>query len=187
MTDIVCRAAVFAGRRHTTQRRKDRARTRYITHPAEVAGLVAGFGGSPAQIAAAWLHDTVEDCPPTSLADLAAAFGDEIAGIVGELTDDKSLPKARRKAMQIESAPANSPAAALVKLCDKISNVRSVGATPPVGWPAERRRAYLDWAEAVVAGLPALPEAALDQFRQASRAARDRIDARRQTGADPAA
>mgnify|MGYP000902045526 CR=1 FL=1 len=105
MTDIVRRAAAYAETKHAGQARKDRARSPYIGHPAEVAGLVAGFGGTPAAIAAAWLHDTVEDCPPTTLADIEAAFGAHVATLVGELTDDKSLAKAAEEQKKAENSP----------------------------------------------------------------------------------
>lgn len=177
MTDIVRRAAAYAETKHAGQARKDRARSPYIGHPAEVAGLVAGFGGTPAAIAAAWLHDTVEDCPPTTLADIEAAFGAHVATLVGELTDDKSLAKAERKRLQVERAPLKSAEAALVKVCDKISNVRSLAETPPVGWSLARRLTYVSWAEEVVAHLPALPEAARTAFRVTAEGARASIAA----------
>jgi len=151
---LIERAAGFAAHCHAGQTRKSRAAMPYIVHPAEVAALASLFGGDAQTIAAAWLHDTVEDCPPTSLADIAADFGRDVAAIVAEVTDDKSLPKAERKRRQIVHAPESSPGAALVKLCDKISNVRSLAQHPPVGWDRTRRLEYLDWAEAVVAALP---------------------------------
>ena len=73
--------------------------------------------------------------------------------MVEEVTDDKSLPKADRKRLQIEHAPHISERAHLVKLADKISNVRSVTQTPPSKWPLQRRQEYLDWTEQVIAGL----------------------------------
>ena len=77
-------------------------------------------------IAGALLHDTVEDCDVTP-AELAARFGADVARVVAEVTDDKSLPKARRKELQVEHAAHISPQAKLVKLADKIANVRDVG------------------------------------------------------------
>ena len=91
-----------------------------------VAALVERWSGSERAIAAAWLHDTVEDCPPTSVAELEALFGKEIAGIVAELTDDKSLPKAERKKQQILNASKKSNEASLVKLADKTSNIGAI-------------------------------------------------------------
>lgn len=153
-SDPVRAARAFAEDRHSGQRRKDAAESPYAIHLEEVAALTARFGGTPAHVAAAWLHDTVEDCPPTTVAEIEALFGGEIAGIVAELTDDKTLPKAERKRMQIVNAPHKSPGAALIKICDKISNCRAVGETPPTGWNAARRQAYLDWSAEVVTALP---------------------------------
>ncbi len=175
---IVARARAFAEDRHRGQTRKDGAGTPYAAHLEEVACLVARFGGGEAAVAAAWLHDTVEDCPPTSLDEIGAAFGPVVRRIVAEVTDDKALAKAERKRLQVIRAPSKSAEAALVKFCDKISNVRSVGATPPVDWPLARRRAYLDWAEAVVAGLRHLPAEARAAFAATLGAARARLDGR---------
>ena len=97
MKDLINRAERFARVRHDGQFRKGKAQEPYTIHLEEVAALVARWSGSERAIAAAWLHDTVEDCPPTSVAELEAVFGKGVAGIVAELTDDKSLPKAARK------------------------------------------------------------------------------------------
>ena len=67
-----------------------------------------------------------------------------------EVTDDKRLRKAKRKQRQIDHASQLSPDAVLIKLGDKISNVLDVTHSPPADWNLERRRDYLDWAEAVV-------------------------------------
>lgn len=155
----------FARDAHVGQFRRGALGLPYDTHLAEVADFVARHGGDSAAVAAAWLHDTVEDTDVT-FADLEKAFGATITGLVRELTDDKSLPKAERKRMQVVNAPHKSPRAALVKLGDKTSNVRSLVLNPP-GWPVERTAAYVAWASEVVAALPALPDAALDEFRQA--------------------
>ena len=122
------------------------------------------MGGGENAIAAAWLHDTVEDCPPTFLADLALLVGDEIAGIVAECTDDKSLPKAERKTKQLENASHKSNDASLVKLADKTSNVGAIGKSPPADWSLERRLAYISWANEVVECLPFAPKEGLDEF-----------------------
>lgn len=159
MSDIVSRAAAFARNAHAWQTRKGAAKEPCISHVEEVAGFVARHGGDDIAVAAAWLHDTVEDCA-VAPADLVRLFGAEVAGVVAELTDDKSLPKARRKELQIVNAPEKSERAALVKLGDKASNVRSVGRTRPEDWDLARCHAYLDWAGAVAAGLVhTLPEA----------------------------
>lgn len=164
MTDPVARARAFARRAHAGQTRKDAGARPYAVHLAEVAAL-AGTLGAPAEVvAAAWLHDTLEDCPGVTAALLRRRFGPAIAGIVSEVTDDTTLPRAARKAAQIAAAPGKSPGAALVKLCDKLSNVRSAALTPPLGWSRRRRLDYVDWSEAVVAALPPLPEPARAAF-----------------------
>ncbi len=156
-------ARSFAEGVHMGQVRKDAARTPYAAHLAEVAGLVTGFGGTPAAIMAAWLHDTVEDCA-VEPADLTARFGAHVTRLVMELTDDKALPPATRKQVQIAQAPHKSPEAALIKVCDKFANVRSVMDAEPVDWTLERQAAYLDWAESVVAALPAGADVAKAAF-----------------------
>ena len=166
MTDLVKRAERFARVCHACQCRKGAAKEPYTIHLKEVSSLVEAWGGSEEAIAAAWLHDTVEDCPPTSHEDLAAEFGDRVAGFVAELTDDKSLPKPIRKELQIDNAAKKTPEAALVKLADKTSNVGAIAKSPPEGWSLARRLQYIAWAERVVSALPELPQKGLDEFKR---------------------
>lgn len=170
-------ARAFALRAHDGQTRKGVLAEPYATHVAEVAALVAGWGGDATAVAAAWLHDTVEDCGVTS-GTLAQLFGAEVAGLVAELTDDKALPKPERKRLQVVRAPAKSPKAALIKLADKTSNLRSLGLSPPVRWTAARQLAYVDWAAEVVAGLPGLPAPLRAAFGDLCRDTRTAITAR---------
>lgn len=174
---LIDSARAFAETAHAGQTRKGAGAEPYTVHLAEVAALAARFGGSEAAICAAWLHDTVEDCG-TAPATLTAAFGAEVAALVLEVTDDKSLPKARRKALQVEHAPHKSPEAALLKICDKLSNIRAVAETPPTHWEPARQGAYLDWAEAVVARLPAGHAAARAAFAAQLAASRAAVAAR---------
>jgi guanosine-3',5'-bis(diphosphate) 3'-pyrophosphohydrolase len=104
-----------------------------------------------AVLCAALLHDTIEDTETTAV-ELRALFGEAICGIVLEVTDDKSLPKERRKALQVEHAAHASLPARLVKLGDKICNVVDITNSPPGDWSTTRRLEYLDWSERVVAG-----------------------------------
>jgi len=164
MSDLISRAERFARVRHEGQFRKGKAQEPYTIHLEEVAALVERWRGSERAIAAAWLHDTVEDCPPTSVAELEALFGKEIAGIVAELTDDKSLPKAERKKQQILNASKKSNEASLVKLADKTSNIGAIANSPPDGWSLERRLQYIGWANTVVGHLPLLPKKGLAEF-----------------------
>lgn len=144
----------FAAHKHRDQRRKGEEASPYINHPIEVAELLARVGQITdlVTLQSAVLHDTIEDTETTG-AELEQHFGAAVRRVVEEVTDDKSLPKAERKRLQIEHAPHLSKPAQLVKLADKISNVRALVQAPPVDWSYERRLAYLDWTELVVAGL----------------------------------
>jgi guanosine-3',5'-bis(diphosphate) 3'-pyrophosphohydrolase len=148
---VVFRALSFAAQRHRDQRRKDKQATPYINHPIELAELLVNEGGisDTRVLVAAILHDTVEDTE-TTLDELESLFGAVIAGIVREVTDDKSLPKSERKRLQIENAGRISDQARLVKLADKICNLRDMLAKPPADWPVQRVREYFDWAKAVI-------------------------------------
>ncbi|MFZ4407566.1 MAG: HD domain-containing protein [Paracraurococcus sp.] len=151
------RAAAFAARIHAGHRRKGAAAEPYVNHVLEVAEILAAHAAPQAAIIAALLHDTVEDSDqdpePCTLAHIEAAFGAEVAGIVAEVSDDKSLPKEVRKGLQIRHAPKASEAAKQLKLADKISNLRAIAASPPKGWDHARRLEYLGWAGRVAAGV----------------------------------
>ena len=151
---LLIEALAFAAHKHRDQRRKNVAASPYINHPIALAHVLVNEGNieEPRVLCAAILHDTVEDTE-TSPAEIADRFGTEIASIVGEVTDDKSLPKTRRKALQVEHAPHLSHAAKLVKLADKICNVRDVADDPPANWPIERRIEYFEWCKRVIDGL----------------------------------
>jgi len=147
----ILRAAAFAAERHRDQRRKGKDASPYINHPLALARLLADECGEhdPKVLVAALLHDTVEDTA-TTLVEVEQLFGAEVAAIVREVTDDKSLPKAERKRLQVERAAHASRAARLVKLADKICNLRDLSSAPPTDWTRERLREYFDWAKAVV-------------------------------------
>jgi guanosine-3',5'-bis(diphosphate) 3'-pyrophosphohydrolase len=153
-THQLIKAVAFAADKHRDQRRKGADASPYINHPIALAHVLAFEGGvdDPIVLCAAVLHDTVEDTA-TTFEELIAEFGAEVAGIVREVTDDKNLDKQTRKQLQIEHAPHLSHEARLVKLADKICNLRDILASPPADWPMERKQAYFDWASAVVAGL----------------------------------
>ena|SRR5687768_14299272 len=152
--DAIFDALQFAAHKHRDQRRKDPEASPYINHPIALANILWASGGihDLDVICAALLHDTVEDTETTE-AELVARFGKKVASIVMEVTDDKRLVKTERKQLQIDHAPHLSREAKLVKLADKIANVRDVASSPPANWPLERRREYFDWAKRVVDGL----------------------------------
>lgn len=144
-------ATAFAADKHRLQRRKDAEASPYINHPIALANLLAteGHVQDETVLIAALLHDTVEDTQ-TTFEELEKLFGRDVAGIVREVTDDKSLPKDERKRLQVEHAGTASREAKLVKVADKICNLRDISASPPEGWSTERKREYFDWANRVV-------------------------------------
>lgn len=151
---LILDAASFAADKHRLQRRKDADASPYINHPLALADILAREGGveDAKVIAAALLHDTVEDTE-TTIEELEARFGKRVAAMVSEVTDDKSLSKQERKQLQIAKSASKSPGAKLVKLADKIANLRDLVSTPPTEWTDERRTQYFEWAKQVVDGL----------------------------------
>ncbi len=152
----ILQAASFAARKHASQKRKGAAAEPYINHLLEVAEMVAGALREPDTnlVIAALLHDTVEDTGVT-VDELRERFGADAASLVAEVTDDKSLPKAERKRLQVVNAPKKSVRAQVIKLADKISNLRSLLHSPPADWSLQRKREYFEWAKQVVDGLAA--------------------------------
>ena len=152
----VLKAAHFAAARHSGQRRKGAAAEPYVNHLLEVADLVAGALTEPDTnlVIAALLHDTVEDVGVTK-EELIENFSQDVADLVMEVTDDKSLPNQERKRLQIVNAPKKTARAQVIKLADKISNLRAILASPPSDWSVERQRQYFEWAKQVVDALSA--------------------------------
>jgi guanosine-3',5'-bis(diphosphate) 3'-pyrophosphohydrolase len=164
---LLIRAIDFAARKHRMQRRKDHEASPYINHPIALMSVlcVEADVTDTAILAAAALHDTIEDTE-TTLTELENEFGSQIAGIVAEMTDDKNLPKAVRKQLQIERASHKSKEATLVKLADKTCNLRDMASRPPETWDIVRRREYFEWAKAVVDGLPLIHPKLLELFEK---------------------
>ena len=149
-TDLVqlAHAADYAARQHIAQRRKGERAEPYVNHLTEVAALLAEATGGDdvVLLMGGLLHDTLEDTDAT-YEDLVQRFGPEVAALVAEVTDDKSLPKEERKRLQIDKTPGKSRRAKLLKIADKTSNLRSLMQSPPKGWTEERLRDYVVWAE----------------------------------------
>jgi (p)ppGpp synthase/HD superfamily hydrolase len=129
---LVLQAREFAESAHQNQKRKYTGLP-YFTHCEEVAQIVAFHQGTPEEIAAAYLHDTVEDCNVT-LDEIEASFGKEVRDLVDQLTD-VSRPedgnRAKRKAMDREHYRNASPGACTIKLADLISNSRTLAEHDP--------------------------------------------------------
>ena len=163
-TGQLLKAIRFSAEKHRNQRRKDSERSPYINHPIEVTQLLWEVGGvrDIDVLLAAVLHDTVEDTD-TRPEEIRERFGVQVLSFVMEVTDDKSLPKEKRKRLQIENAAHKSYGAKLIKLADKACNVRNLVTMPPKDWSLERRQEYLLWTEKVVAGLRGT-NAALEEY-----------------------
>ena len=151
---LLFHSLAFAAHKHRAQRRKDKEASPYINHPIALADVLVNEGGvdDPVALCAAVLHDTIEDTE-TSYEELQERFGKEIADVVMEVTDDKTLLKAERKERQVTHAPHLSQRARLVKLADKICNLRDIASNPPANWPLERKQEYYEWAKRVIDGL----------------------------------
>lgn len=168
----VLKAAEAAACWHTHQRRKGKHEEPYINHLLEVAMLVAEAteGKRPDLVTAALLHDAIEDQEvPRRM--IEASFGENIASLVAELTDDKTQAKDVRKRHQVETAPYKSPDAKIIKLADKTSNLRAIAASPPADWSVQRRLDYIEWAQQVVAGLKGASPSLEKQFDEAAKQA----------------
>ncbi len=162
------RAATYAAEKHRLGApRKGQDAAPYINHPIAVANLLASEAGidEVSVLQAALLHDVVEDTP-TPISELEARFGPVVAGIVFEVTDDKSVPKEARKRLQVVNAPAKSKGAAWLKAADKTCNLREIVASPPP-WELERKLAYFEHAAEVVRGLQHLTPRLLQLFEEA--------------------
>ena len=179
----MARALDFAARRHAGQRRKGLSAEPYVNHLTEVALLLAeaSDGKDPELVMAGLLHDTIEDTD-TTRAELVEAFGEEVAGLVFEVTDDTSLPREERKRRQVRTAPSKSLRARMIKLADKIANLHSIAVSPPVGWSGRRKREYVAWAREVAAACGPTNRMLEELFFDAARA----LDQERPSMARPA-
>ncbi len=165
---FLVRALDFAANKHRDQRRKDEFATPYINHPISVMKILSNEANIEDKyvLSAALLHDTIEDTN-TTYSDIVNEFGLPVASIVLEVTDDKSLPRDVRKQKQIEHASTLSLEASLVKIADKIANLRDLKHFPPVKWTEERRLDYFSWAQKVVSNIKS-PHPVLLKLFQAS-------------------
>ena len=174
---LILKAAHFAAHKHRNQRRKDEEKTPYINHPISVAKIISEIGNveDPEVLAAALLHDTIEDTDATE-DELIDKFGERVCSLVQEVTDDKTLPKLERKQRQIDHAKEISGDAALIKLGDKISNVTDITETPPTNWDSRRRLEYFEWAEKVINNCPKVNEALENHFAEVVRKGKNLIN-----------
>jgi (p)ppGpp synthase/HD superfamily hydrolase len=173
---MVSEAAELAARRHIGMARKGRSNEPYINHLAEVANLLALVtnGGDAELVAAGWLHDTIEDTD-TTREELAQKFSERVAALVVEVTDDRNLSQTERRQKQIEDAPRKSPDAKLIKIADKVSNIRARIAPQPSEAQRIDLAAYVIWAEKVVAGCRGVNTRLDTTFDEAVKAAKSAL------------
>ena len=157
----------FAAEKHKLQKRKATGES-FITHPIGVAEILydEGFVTNIEVIVAALLHDTVEDTDAT-LDDIEKEFGSNIAKYVEQCSDDKSLSQVERKKLQIVKAPTKCPEAKLIKIADKLHNMRDLKKLPPPTWSDKRVQGYFVWSYKVCENLRGINyhlDVSLDDF-----------------------
>ena len=173
---LILKATHFAAHKHRKQRRKDEEKIPYINHPISVAKIITEIGSveDPEVLAAALLHDTLEDTE-TTVEELIDNFGQRVCSLVEEVSDDKILPRQTRKDLQIQHAPQLSEGAILIKLGDKISNVTDITHTPPTNWDSSRRLEYFDWAEKVINNCPRVNASLEKHFKDSIQRGREKL------------
>lgn len=140
---ILLAVAAYAAEQHAYQRRAGYDRLPYINHLLKVtSGLIECGETNLELLSAALLHDILEDTPVTLL-ELQEHFGEEVASIVSELTDDMNLTYETRKRLQYEGISGLSVSAQKIRIADKASNVFDI-CHYPLDWPVIRKQAYLD-------------------------------------------
>ncbi len=170
-SNLTARAKAFAAEKHRGQTRTNKAKDPYIIHLEEVARLVAESGGSEVEIAAAWLHDTVEDTK-TSVEEIRYQFGLEVAHIVDVLTDNAATAKLsipERKLVQAIRVSGQDKSAKRVKLADQTSNARLCALDPPTNWSKSEVLQYVEGAEKVAFACAGVSEFLDEEFRKAHR------------------
>ena len=175
-SQLILKAAYFAAKKHRDQRRKDEDASPYINHPISVAKIISEIGNveDPEVLAAALLHDTLEDTE-TTVEELIDNFGQRVCSLVQEVTDDKTLPRLQRKQRQIDHANEISEGAVLIKLGDKISNVTDIANIPPTNWDRNRRLEYFDWAEKVINNCPKVNVKLENHFKDSIQKGREKL------------
>ena len=173
-TGQILKAFEFAAKKHQYQKRKDHKRP-YINHLTAVTWFLWDIGGVRDEdtIIAGILHDTIEDTD-TTREEVIKEFGANVCSIVEEVTDDKSLPKERRKELQIEHAPHLTPPARHIKLADKICNIEDILEHPPE-WTVERKLQYIEWGQKVINGIRGTNADLEEYFDDLCQKARERI------------
>ncbi len=166
----------FAAERHSAQRRKGPDAAPYVNHLIEVAMLVANVGQveDVEVLIAAVLHDVLEDTPTTA-DEVTARFGARVCRLVEALSDDKQLPRPRRRAITLEELPNAETDVKVIKLADLSSNIKLM----PPAWSDERKLEYLEWSERAATICSPACQALAELYWQRARATRAALDATR--------
>lgn len=149
---VVQKAKKFAEKAHAGQFLKNADAFPFTEHLRRVAALVEGFGGTEEEIAAAWLHDVVEDTNVT-IEDIRKEFGGSMAEIVDGLTDPVHFsehPHRIRKAWQAKRILDKNASVKKIKIADQTVNSQMMSSDPPVGWDTEQRLEYIEGARLIV-------------------------------------
>lgn len=169
MSELVEKAKAFAVKAHEGQTRFNKNKTPFIVHLEEVVSLIKESGGSNEELAAAWLHDVLEDTP-VLFTEVANNFSDKVASIVFGLTDPpqfSNLHTLERKTAQAERVRSLSDSVKKVKIADQTSNVRSITTDPPVKWDTQKCLDYIEGAGKVVFECQNVSEFLFDKFCEA--------------------
>lgn len=143
------KAIDFATEKHKGQYRKNSKKEEYIIHPIEVMIILRDHGVTDqVALVGAVLHDTIEDTSAT-YEEILELFGEEVADVVLEVSDNKSLPKLERKKFQVSKISKKSFAARMIKIADKLSNSADLLVDPPVGWSSVQINGYIKWSEEI--------------------------------------
>ena len=168
---LILDAARVAAEAHVGQLRKGTSGAPYINHPIAVAQMVASQTDDPEVIAAALLHDVVEDSN-IDTGGLRAEFGDRVARFVCELTDApelEALPRPERKRKQARHMADASPEAKLIKIADQTSNLEDL-AREPEAWPPGDHADYRVGAQTVVTACRSASPSLAARFDRAAEA-----------------
>jgi len=152
LDSLLLAAIKFASDKHVSQRRKGCENIPYINHVIKVAYILQETGKetNPQVLAAAVLHDVIEDTNTTE-EELSGLFGNLVASLVKEVTDDMTLTYDDRKRFQIKKAPFLTNDVKKIKIADKIANIHDI-LNCPLSWSNRRKRMYVDWSEKVIEG-----------------------------------
>jgi (p)ppGpp synthase/HD superfamily hydrolase len=178
MSVLIQQARDLATERHAHLHMWNAARSPVIIHIAEVARYVDTHGGTEEMIAAAWLHDIVEDTDIT-LEYLERQFGSAISSLVDGLTDPPhfaALPLDQRKQMQADRLRSKSNEIKIIKICDQLSNVLRVTNDPPTDWSETTQFQYVQGARTVVDTCRGLNKALDQKFDEAYKTACKRYE-----------